>query len=81
MKLLRQNWAVLFSLLLGIPLHAQQLSNVQVKTANGVLEGVVSADGTRSFKGVPYAAPPDRVKTAYIWICGFQIIRRRPNCR
>lgn len=59
MKLLRQNWAVLFSLLLGIPLHAQQLSNVQVKTANGVLEGVVSADGkSRSFKGIPYAAPP-----------------------
>jgi para-nitrobenzyl esterase len=32
---------------------------VQLSTANGILEGVVSADGeVRTFKGVPYAAPP-----------------------
>ena len=40
-------------------LHAQQVSYVQLKTADGVLEGVVSADGkVRTFKGIPYAAPP-----------------------
>jgi len=38
---------------------AQQLSSEQVRTANGVLEGVLSADGkVRVFKGIPYAAPP-----------------------
>jgi para-nitrobenzyl esterase len=32
---------------------------VQQATADGVLEGVVSADGkVRTFKGIPYAAPP-----------------------
>lgn len=39
--------------------HAQQVSYAQQSTANGVLEGVVSADGkVRTFKGIPYAAPP-----------------------
>src|ERR1035437_10010578 len=50
-------------LLLGVLLepHAlrAQLRNVEQRTANGVLEGVVSADGKgRTFKGIPYAAPP-----------------------
>jgi para-nitrobenzyl esterase len=38
---------------------AQELRREQIRTSNGVLEGVVSADGeVRSFKGIPYAAPP-----------------------
>jgi para-nitrobenzyl esterase len=36
-----------------------QMRYVQQQTPNGVLEGVVSADGeVRTFKGIPYAAPP-----------------------
>jgi para-nitrobenzyl esterase len=45
--------------LLPATLGAQQVSTVQLRTADGVLEGVVSADGkVRTFKGVPFAAPP-----------------------
>ncbi len=40
-------------------LHAQDVRKVQQKIADGILEGVVSADGkVRTFKGIPYAAPP-----------------------
>src|SRR5208282_6472849 len=50
----------LFLLLLGMQaVQAQPLRTVQVSTANGVLEGMVSADNkVRTFKGIPYAAPP-----------------------
>jgi hypothetical protein len=36
-----------------------QVQAVQQKTTDGVLEGVISADGkVRTFKGIPFAAPP-----------------------
>lgn len=45
--------------LLPAALGAQQVRHVQLAIADGVLEGVVSADGkVRTFKGIPYAAPP-----------------------
>ena len=46
--------------LMGLqPVAFAQIRNVQQKTADGVLEGVVSADGkVRTFKGIPFAAPP-----------------------
>jgi len=52
--------SLLPALLLGAGvLSAQELRTVQVRTANGVLEGVVSPDDqVRTFKGIPYAAPP-----------------------
>lgn len=58
MNPLRHAWLVALALLPGT-LGAQQLRYVQQATADGVLEGVVSADGmVRTFKGIPYAAPP-----------------------
>jgi len=33
-------------------------TNLQVKTANGILEGTQEKTGIRSFKGIPFAAPP-----------------------
>ncbi|MEO8184154.1 MAG: carboxylesterase family protein [Deltaproteobacteria bacterium] len=40
-------------------LGAAEMRYVQQATLDGVLEGTLSADGTvRSFKGIPYAAPP-----------------------
>lgn len=38
--------------------YAQSTPGQQVKTANGMLEGVTEASGIRSFKGIPFAAPP-----------------------
>jgi para-nitrobenzyl esterase len=50
-------------LMLSVFLFAEpvraQLRYVQQRTADGVLEGVLSSDGKdRTFKGVPYAMPP-----------------------
>jgi para-nitrobenzyl esterase len=62
MKLHRHKLPTLLALLLGltaVTAPAGQLRHVQVTTTNGVLEGVVSADNlVRTFKGIPYAAPP-----------------------
>ena len=39
--------------------NPQALKTSDVKTPNGTLRGVISADDkVRTFKGVPYAAPP-----------------------
>jgi para-nitrobenzyl esterase len=62
MKIHRLVSPMLLTLLLGVPIlaaRAQELRRVQVTTPNGVIEGVVSADGlVRSFKGIRYAMPP-----------------------
>ena len=62
MKILRQKWAVLLALILGtldLPAQPRPVTYVQLTTASGVLEGVVSGDGkVRTFKGIPFAAPP-----------------------
>lgn len=34
------------------------LKSNQVKTANGIIEGIREPDGIRSFKGIPFAQPP-----------------------
>jgi para-nitrobenzyl esterase len=42
-----------------LDMSAQPLRTVQQKISDGILEGVVSADGkVRTFKGIPFAAPP-----------------------
>ena len=52
--------ALCFVWLSGLSLlSAQESTPVQITTAHGILEGVVSSDGSvRTFKGIPYAAPP-----------------------
>jgi para-nitrobenzyl esterase len=52
------HWALCLGLLPGA-LAAQPVSRVTVHVKDGDLEGVVSGDGlVRTFKGIPYAAPP-----------------------
>jgi para-nitrobenzyl esterase len=59
-RVLSSGCAALCATLLGMPaMAAEPLRTSQVRTPDGVLEGVVSADGkVRTFKGIPYAAPP-----------------------
>lgn len=52
-----------FILLLALQLTAGAFAQSskdapQIKTANGVVEGVVEQSGIRSFKGIPFAQPP-----------------------
>ena len=56
----RRRCALVCAVALGVPMIAgAQVRFEQLRTANGMLEGVVSADGkVRTFKGIPYAAPP-----------------------
>jgi para-nitrobenzyl esterase len=60
----RIGWRGRVALICAVALGASAIAGAQVRyeqlrTPNGVLEGVVSADGkVRTFKGIPYAAPP-----------------------
>jgi para-nitrobenzyl esterase len=57
---LRRPAGWILATLMSVPSAAfAQIRYVQQKTADGVLEGVISADGkVRTFKGIPFAAPP-----------------------
>src|ERR1700710_2782870 len=50
----------LLMVVVAINSYAQtiDIKNLQVKTANGTLQGIAEASGIRSFKGVPFAQPP-----------------------
>ena len=51
--------ASLLLLSTALTLEAQQPRPIRIATADGILEGVESADGkVRTFKGIPFAAPP-----------------------
>jgi para-nitrobenzyl esterase len=56
----RTRCGLLGILVFSIPgIAAPPLKTSQVRVPNGILDGVISADGkVRTFKGVPYAAPP-----------------------
>ena len=60
MKIVRRTeYLVLLILITVNNLYSQELRHVQTRISDGIVEGVVSADGkVRTFKGIPYAAPP-----------------------
>jgi para-nitrobenzyl esterase len=47
-----------FLLFVIIGLSANAQTAPQIKTANGIVEGVTETSGIRTFKGVPFAQPP-----------------------
>lgn len=51
-----KNFCILLFAMIGVQASAQ--APPQVKTANGLLQGVTEASGVRSFKGIPFAQPP-----------------------
>jgi len=45
--------------LFGLSLNSPaQMNGLQIKIVNGIVEGVAEPSGVRSFKGIPFAAPP-----------------------
>ncbi len=61
MRSAKRQSALLFAIVLSasaLPAQ-QQLRTVEARTVNGVVQGVVSSDNrVRTFKGIPFAAPP-----------------------
>src|SRR5471030_3210116 len=80
--------AGLLALIAGGPVaSAQQLRHEQVRTASGLVEGVISADGkVRTFKGIPFAAPPvgplrwKPPAPAAAWTCVRNAAEYGPRC-
>ncbi len=62
----KQSLLLLFTLNIVLPILAQNKKGAvansndkyQVKTVNGIAEGVIEKSGIYSFKGIPFAAPP-----------------------
>ena len=50
--------SIISTFLFAAAFTANAFAQTQVKIANGTLEGVVEKSGIRSFKGVPFGAPP-----------------------
>lgn len=57
MKLRKQNIFSVAVMLISF-FTANVFAQTQVKTANGTLDGVTEKSGVRSFKGIPFGAPP-----------------------
>ena len=55
---MRQHSIRAVTVLLASALAASAWGAEQVKTANGVVEGVTEKSGIRAFRGIPFAAPP-----------------------
>ncbi len=45
-------------MMIALSIQAQKNISLQVKLANGLIEGAVESSGILTFKGIPYAAPP-----------------------